>query len=477
MLDMSPSRDTEVLRALAQRIDQHDPRAFNNLGVLYHSKGMHAEAVDALLRAVVLDPRMQTAVRNLEVVAAMAGACDARMAELADRIARNADDRVAGREQARLLRLIGRHVEATQKLDALIAEDPDDAPALLERGLLEQRAGDLRRAQRWFERASNANLQEPMSRLHLAEVLYQRGQNEQALDALNALLALDDTLPDAHMLRGFVLGDMGHHEAGREAARRGAALNPLLQTAQPNLSLEKLTPRSVPAVTLHTISATVATHAAAGGELARYGLGLAFRQRGYFAEARREFERALAANEDSRLVRHALAELAIVTGNGTEAVATYQNLLESFGENARWRNELGAAEHQRGAVAIAAGQYRRALRADPRHALAYNNLGVALADLGDTLAARESFQQAVAINPALIRSRLNLARWFSVSGDLLSALSLLREFAAFHSQVAEVWFDLGSVLANLKRFDDAQQAFASAIACLLGGRSLVFLSE
>ncbi|MEP6763675.1 MAG: tetratricopeptide repeat protein [Gemmatimonadaceae bacterium] len=456
-----------MLRALAQRIDQHDPRAFNNLGVLYHSKGMHADAVDALLKALAIDPRMQTAARNLEVVAASDGACDVRLAELAERIARNADDRAAGREQARLLRLIGRTIEASQKLDALIAEDPDDAAALLERGLLEQRAGDLRRAQRWFERATSANVEEPMARLHLAEVLYQRGQNEQALDALDELLLLDDEIADAHMLRGFVLGDMGRHEAGMEAARRASALNPAEQSAQPNLSLEKLTPRSVQAVSLRSMPSAVSVAATmtsnAGIELARYGLGLAFRQRGYFAEARREFERALAAGEDARLVRHAIAELDIVAGNSGDAVTAYGQLLLDYGEQARWRNELGVAEHQRGGVELAAESYRRALRCDPRHALAYNNLGVALADLGDAVAAREAFQQAVAINPTLVRTRLNLARWLSQNGDPLAALALLRELASFHGQVAEVWFDLGVVLAALKRNDDAQQALTSAL--------------
>ena len=33
-------RDMELLRAMADRIDQQDPGAFNNLGVLYYSKGM-----------------------------------------------------------------------------------------------------------------------------------------------------------------------------------------------------------------------------------------------------------------------------------------------------------------------------------------------------------------------------------------------------------------------------------------------------
>ncbi|MEP6835838.1 MAG: tetratricopeptide repeat protein, partial [Gemmatimonas sp.] len=443
------SRDADVLRAFVERVDQTDPRAFNNLGVLYHSKGMHSEAVDAFLRAITLDPRMQTAVRNLEVAAAVDGACDTRLAGLAERIARDPDDRDAAREQGRLLRLIGRHVEAKQKLDSLIADDPDDAPSLLERGLLEQRVGDLRKAQRWFERATNADEMNVLSRLHLAEVLYQRGQNEQALEALDLLLLLDDEVADAHLLRGFVLGDMGRHEAGMEAARRASALNPSVSAAQANLSLEKVLSSGAHPVINPNVAPAMSV--VPTGEMARYSLGMAFRQRGYFSEARREFDRAIELKEDERLVRHAIAELDLIAGNFAMAATAYELLLQTFGENARWWNEHGVAMHQSGAVERAADSYRRALRCDPRYALAYQNLGVALADMHEAAAAREALQQAASIDPTLVRARLNLARLFAEQRDPLGALSLLRELSTFHSTHADVWHEMGRVLVTLHR--------------------------
>jgi len=184
-------RDADLLRAMVHRIDQRDPGAFNNLGVLYYSKGLYAEAVDAFLRALELDARMRTAARNLEVAAARPGACDARLTALSERLGSHPNDVSARRERARLLRLIGRHAEATSQLDELIEQDPDDGLSMFERGLVEQRAGDLRRAQRWYERAVNASASDPLARLHLAELLYQRGQNEQALVTLDAALKID----------------------------------------------------------------------------------------------------------------------------------------------------------------------------------------------------------------------------------------------------------------------------------------------
>lgn len=453
MSSVAAAPDVGLLKALVARIDQRDPGAFNNLGVLYHTRGLHAEAVDAFLRALAIDPRMRTAARNLEIAASCPGACDTRLARLDERITANPDDRAAQRDRAQLARLIGRTDEATRQLDALIAEDPDDAEALFERGLIEQRAGDLRRAQRWFERAVNAGTQ-GNARLHLAEVLYQRGHNEQAMTVLDHLLAQHPEHADAHSLRGFVLGDMGHHEAAIAASRRASQLNPALEALQGDLVIEPSSPAAGADARVLGVEPD--------GALARYGLGLAFRQRGYFREARQEFTRAFAQGEDPRMVQHALAELDLLDGDSTSARARYEALLSDH-ETARCWSEHGVALHQAGDVAGAADSYRRALRIDPRHALAYNNLGVALADRGDRNAAREAFTRAAELDPTLVLARLNLARWYARHRDPMAALALLRELAEFHPGDAEVCHTLGRVLMQAHRPEDARDALVKAV--------------
>ncbi len=460
---MSAGRDVDLLRALIERVDQQDPGAFNNLGVLYHARGLHAEAVDAFLRALTLDPRMRTAARNLELAASQPGACDARMAALDARVAADPDDRTALLARAHLWRLIGRSDAAVRQLDTLLAEDPDDAAALFERGLIEQRAGDLRRAQRWFERAVNVGGTDRDARLHLAEVLYQRGQNEQALDCLDVVLARHPDSAEAHLLRGFVLGEMGRHDAAIASAQIAAQLNPALSAAHINLSIEAGGVAAMPSA-IDAARTGDMMSVEPEGALAFYGLGLAFRQRGYFEEARREFERSLAAGEDAHMAEHALGELDLVAGRFEDACARYATLLAQQ-EQPRWRNEHGVAMHQSGDVAAAADSYRRALRLDPRYALAYNNLGVALDDLGDHRAARESFARAAELDPSLIVARLNLSRWLASQRDPLAALTLLRELVAFHPRQADAWHVMGTVLQALQRTEDARDAFLAAIEC------------
>lgn len=455
----SAGRDVELLRALADRIEQHDPGAFNNLGVLYFSKGLVSDAVEAFLRALALDPRMRTAARNLEIAASEPGACDGPLALLDKALERNPDDTDVARQRARLLRLIGRGAEAISALDALIADDADDAVSLFERGLIEQRAGDLRRAQRWFERASNASPDDPIPRLHLAEVLYHRGQNEQSLATLDALLESAPGMADAHLLRGFVLGDMGRHEAGLAAAEQAASINPALAALQPNLSLDALPGAGGSASDAPGVMLSVEP----GSGMARYGLGLAFRQRGYFAEARREFERSIAYGEDARLSTHAIAELDLIAGQHDRARDAYDRLLAELPDEARYWNERGVALHQAGELDGAAESYRRALQIDPRYAIAYNNLGVALADAGEAAAAREALLRASEIDIALVCARLNLARWYARNRNPLAALGLLRELVAFHPTNGDVWHAMGLALGDLHRPAEAREAFVRAI--------------
>lgn len=465
-------RNVALLRALADRIDTSDCGACNNLGVLYHSKGMYAEAVALFLRALAIAPRMRVARRNLEMVASTSGACDQPVAALEARVQADDGDRDARRELARLLRLIGRPTDAITHLNTLLDCDPDDALALREYGVLEQQGGDLRKAQRWYERALAVTPEDTIARLQLAEVHYHRGANEQSLRELDALLTHDAAHAEAHLLRGFVLGDMGYHDAATEAARKANELDPALETLQGDLTVNAdlshatgAPSGTVPAIPIsrNMLDTPAMLSVVSNGSMARYGLGLAFRQRGYFAEARRELERAASQGEDPLLVRHALAELDLVQGVHGSARERYESLLAERGDDARLWNEHGVALHQSGNVESAADSYRKALRADPRYALAYNNLGVALESLGDSVAAREALQRAAQLDPELVRARLNLARWSLRHRDPMSALAVARELAAFHPTLADAWFEMGVALIELHRVDEARQAITTAI--------------
>ena len=64
-----------------------------------------------------------------------------------------------------------------------------------------------------------------------------------------------------------------------------------------------------------------------GVELAHYNLGLAFRQKGYYAEAQREYQLALERGEDRALVLQAMAEVHLLRKDPEAAITLYDNLI------------------------------------------------------------------------------------------------------------------------------------------------------
>ena len=167
-----------------------------------------------------------------------------------------------------------------------------------------------RQAQHWFERALALDPDSPVMLFYIGEVLYNRGPNDEALAALERAIARHPDNPDAHYLMGFVLGDMGRHEEAREATKRAVHLNPTLAARRP-------TCRST---STRSPNAELAPRRPSAARMARWRWrmvarwrtstsGLAFRQKGYYAEALREYELALERGEERDLVQQAIAEV------------------------------------------------------------------------------------------------------------------------------------------------------------------------
>jgi len=431
--------------------DARDAEAFNRHGVRCASRGRYAEAVEAFSHALALDPRMRAAAWNLEIAAVQPNATALQQLALAERLASRPGDRGARLELARLERLVGNRAAAIRLLAQLLAEDADDPAVLLERGLVDHRAGELKRAEQWYARAAIAGQLTDARRL-LAEVLYQSGRSDEALRVIEQHLRAEPDQAEAHRLRAFILGDLGRVAEAREASARASALQPVHDRIDESTLPAAVNPRS-----------PVDLLAEPTGALAHYGLGLAFRQRGYLQEARLEFERASAIGEGARLVDPALAELDLLEGRAAAARARYELLLLDA-DTPRWWNEYGVVLHQLGEQALAADSYRRAIRSDPRYAVAYNNLGVAQADLGNDEAAVQAFRRAVEIDPSLPRLQHNLARALLTAGDPLAAIGGLRDWLAFHADDAVAWRLSSEAHRAVGRHQEADEAAAHAEA-------------
>lgn len=450
-------RDLSALRSFARRIDPADAGAHNNLGVLYYHKGLIPEAVAAFQRALELDGRMAIAQENLEIAYRESGHYDRRVAELQGHLRINPDDREVRWELGRVYASLGHHDEAAAEFEALITRHPDDVAARIQLGLSERARGRVEEATEWFAEACRRDPASAVARFYYGETLYNRGLNEPALAALQDAVGRNPEYADAHYLLAFVHGDMGQHELARAAAKRAIELNPALARAQANLTLHREEGAEPPGA-VRAVPQPVSDAA-----LAHFNLGLAFRQKGYFTEALREYRLALDAGEDRRLALQAMAEVELLRRELASALTLYDQLVQEFPESPKLWSERGVCLQQLGHRDAAEASYLRSVDLDPDYVIGWNNLGVLRAQDPAADATLATFRRAARGPRMPVPVRLNLALLHFQRHELQPALEGYRATLAEEPRNAVAWNGVGLVLMELKRYAEARTAFQRAV--------------
>ncbi len=455
-------RDLGILRAFASRVDPSDAGAHNNLGVLYFRKGLIPEAIAQFTYALELDPRMQVAQDNLRHAYHGTGYYDRRVTELREHLRREPEDRDARWELGKVYAASRQYDAAAAEFEALLTRHPYDLRAIVQLGLCEKARGNIARAEEWFDRACRLDPESSVARFHLGETLYNRGLNEQALAELSHAVRLNPDNAEAQYILGFVFGDLGRHEEARRATRRAIELNPTLGRAHANLSLrpdEGTGQASTAAPPPDSGELAVAGDTA----LAHYNLGLAFRQKGYHAEALREYRLALEHGEDRQLVLQAMAEVHLLKRDLSAALELYDRLVADYPDAPKLWNERGVCLQQAGRREAALASYQSAIDADASYVLAWNNLGVAHAQVPDFDAASDALREALRHRPEFLAARLNLALLLFQRRRFQLSLEAFRQALALSPTSAVAWNGVGLILMELKRFTDAKTAFARAV--------------
>lgn len=455
-------RDAGILRSFARRIDPSDAGAHNNLGVLYYQKGLVDEAIAEFLHALELDSRMQVAQTNLAIAYRGGGYHERLVAALHERLRHRPDDGAARWELGRIHASLGRWAEAIQEFEMLLRLKPGDARTLIQLGLAEKGRGRLEAASARLARACEHDPDSPVALFYHGEALYNRGLNERALAELQRAVARNPDYAEAHYLLAFVYGDLGHHEEARRSSKRALGLNPALARAQTNLSLERaiVGEANTPAASGAPAPPLAAPDRATDAHL---NLGLAFRQKGYFAEARREYELALEAGEDRQLALQATAEVHLLQGDPAAALERYTDLVRQYPQSPKLWNEQGVCFHQMGRHEEAGSAYRRAVAIDPNYTLAWSNLAVICAHGGDVDGTVDAFARALQQVTPPLAARLNLALFRFNRGEMQPSLEGYRSVLAVEPAHSVAWNGVGLVLMELRRYEDARNAFGRAV--------------
>ncbi|HVU35570.1 MAG TPA: tetratricopeptide repeat protein [Opitutaceae bacterium] len=241
---------------------------------------------------------------------------------------------------------------------------------------------------------------------------------------------------------------------------------------------------------------------------ARYSLGIAFTERGRYAEAVEQgkealrvdtrgayrskafmvqnklghdlvmlgktdeavphFEAALRQDPIYGIAHLNLARALVSLNRYPEAIRHYEAALQRHIGGAEAEEELGDALMHEGRTADAVGHLQAALRLAPGSAPGLNNLGYALLMTGHVDAAVAAYRQAVQLNPQYVAAWVGLGyalitagRPAEAVGPCTTAVTLRPEFADAHNV-------LGIALARSGRSNEAIAAFEQALR--FGGR-------
>lgn len=419
---VTTTREAEILRTFARRVDPADPGAQNNLGVLYYRRAMFDDAIAAFSRALALDERMRVARRNLEIAYGESGLLDRRVSEL----------------------------------DRRVVDSPDDIGLLVESGIAEKTAGHLDRAESKFRRALAHDPESSVLHFFLAEIFYNRGLGEEALRFLRRSIDLNPVNPDAHYLAGFILGDLGRVEEAKEANRRAVTLNPALTRAEANLSLDSRNAGG-------SLFSSPAFSTDVGSGSPHLTLATALRLKGYHEEALRECRAALDAGESPATALEAIGGLHLILEKPHQGLEAFDRCISLGDASARIWNQRGIALYMMGRSNDAEESFRRSLSIEAKYAPANNNLGALLWDAGEAKEATNRFRRAVRDDRRFLSGRFNLALALFRQGHFQLSLDSYRNVLKDEPENAVAWNGVGRVLLEFGQFAEARDACVRSI--------------
>ena len=287
--------------------------------------------------------------------------------------------------------------------DAL-AHDPGFAPGHSNLGLhllAEERTAE---AIDRLRRAVELEPQRPLWRANLASALVSRGDLDEGRSLLEAALAENPELADAHGTLAVIALRQGRPEQALALARRGAALRP-----------------GDPLLEVHVAEALAAL--------------------GQTEEAARHYERIARAYPIPEVML-GWADLERKAGRPDRAEAHYRRLLRHRPDEPDAVYNLATLRLNAGDSREALQLYDRLLTLHPDHAAAHNNRGSALLALGRTREAEEAYERAVELAPDDPRFKTNLANVRGATGRCDEALALYEQVLVL---------DPGSTIARLNR--------------------------
>jgi len=207
----------------------------------------------------------------------------------------------------------------------------------------------------------------------------------------------------------------------------------------------------------HTLACT------ADNEVALCNLGTALFEKGRADEAIAYYQQALQTNPNYAETQFCLANTLLQKGKVDEAIHHFMYALRINPDYAQAHNGLGSALLRKGKVEEAAGHFQKALQINPDYAQAHYNLGTILLKKGRVDDAIAHYQHALQNNPDYAQAHYNLGNILLEKGRVDEAITHYQHALQNNPDYAEAHVNLGNILLQKGRMDEATAHYQHAL--------------
>jgi arylsulfatase A-like enzyme/Flp pilus assembly protein TadD len=358
------------------------------------------------------------------------------------------------------LMVTGEFAEAVQRVRAVLDQDPDNLSALrdLSRGLLQM--GRLDEAAEVAAKATAAAPWSAKALMFEADIEYQRGRRQRALELIDRSLELDDRFLEARLDRSRYLAALGRKD---EAIQE---IEPLLEESADNpwVALRYVEVVELPAGNYRAAEGRLRTVLSRNPLLveAWVMLGRVFVSEGRSADAVAVYWEAIGYRSDHADLQARLALLLAELSDPAAETALREAIRSSPAARADLHVGLGERLAARGLTGEARQQFEIAAQAPTFSAGTLNSKAMALLRLGRTAEAETLWRDLIRDRPEYGRAWLNLSSLSIQRRDWPEVERFARFAVEREPRSAAAWSNLGIGLEELGRTAEAEAAYRRA---------------
>lgn len=449
---MISQEEFKILKSFAERIPSNDSGAHNNLAIVYYNKGLYDEAIEELEEALKIDPNFVLARNNFDIVLKKTGRLEEKIEKLARIIDSNPDDEKKTLELADTYRKLNRYSQSIIFYRKVIDINPDSFESHYGLGVILKLLRKYDDALEEIKIALEIKIAPEVYRT-LGEIYFSKGVIDLAIKNFQESIALDPSSAEGYYLLGFAFGEKGKVDESLEAIKKAIALNPALAQLDPNLLINIKEHKGHWEFLKEHIA--IPTSSRNDYQL-HFNLGMTYRNKGLFNEAKREFDECLKMQSDKPDIYLILGEINIFLNKFDDALKYLKKAYDSNFEPAKCTNALGVVYYLTNNFNRATEFFQKALTLQKGFMQALNNLGVGEFNKGNIKEAVEYYQKA--IDAGSSHARFNLGMHYLKNKDYDTALNL------FSGDIADEYFGKGLVYIELGKVDTALDFFKKSLS-------------